>query len=152
MSKFFIYLKVPEYLKQYLENSLGDPVLLPDGSPERIIVERFIQKKSDTDIPDTENDSNLRVQIPPMRGKPPEYWNYFSEEAKNCLIESFEAMFTMNMWKDLNNINNILANSTLTNLIYAWLRKNGMSIDHWEMVRQRYYRYRKRYKKKGISL
>jgi len=150
MNDFFIYLKVPQYLKDYLENHLGDPVKLPKDSPESILVKRFLQKKSDAPEPDLGEGCNLRVQIPWSKEKDPRIYQYLPPVAKQCLISSFDDILVTNMWNDLMPL--IDSRCTLTNLIYAWMEQHGIDEDHWETIRQRFYRLRKKYMKTGIKL
>lgn len=152
MSKFYIYLSVPNYLKQFLENAFGNPVVLPNGTPSRDIIEFLIRKKSEVDVPEAREGNNLVIEIPPLKGKDPQYWNYMPDKAKSCLVNHFQKMFSVSLWEGLSNMENVLSTTTLTDIIYLWLEKNGISEDSWEMVRQRYLRYRNRYKKKGIQL
>ena len=66
------------------------------------------------------------------------------------LVESFDTIFLNNLWTELGDIQNI--NCSLTNVIYSWLEKHEISEEHWETIRQKYYRIRKRFQEKGIKL
>lgn len=147
---YYIYLKVEPYLAQWLKKSLGDPVELPRESPESKLIKRFLDKQPEGVNPDTGTDSNLMVAIPWSKEKDPRTYNYLSPRAKKALIESFETIFINNLWTELGSLEGI--NSTLTNVIYAYLEKHGIDEEHWETIRQKYYRIRKQYMQRGIKL
>lgn len=147
---YFIYLKVESYLAQWITKSLGDPVDLPRESPEIKLIKRFLDTQPKGLNPDTGTESNLKVIIPWSKEKDPRTYNYLSPRAKEILIESFETIFLNNLWSELGSLENI--NASLTNVIYAYLEKHGIDEEHWETIRQKYYRIRKRYQKKGIKL
>jgi len=147
---YFIYLKVEPYLAQWIKNSLGDPVELPRESPETKLVKRFLDKQPNDIAVDTGAESNLMVRIPWSKEKDPRTYNYLSPRAKEMLVESLETIFLNNLWTELGSLDGI--NASLTTVIYAYLEKHRINEDHWETIRQKYYRIRKRYQKKGIKL
>lgn len=150
MNDFFIYLKVPEYLKEYLEKHFGDPIKLPKDSPESILMKRFLQKKSEAPEPDLGEGCNVRVIIPWSKEKDPRIYQYLSPKAKKSLITSFDQIFITNLWSDLMPLIN--PRCTLTDLIYAWMEQHGISEEHWDTVKQRFYRLRRKYKEKGVNV
>ena len=147
---YYIYLKVEPYLAQWMTNSMGNPVDLPRESPEVKLIKRFLDKQPTGSCPDIGTSSNLKVIIPWSKEKDPRTYNYFSPRAKKMLVESFETIFLNNMWSELGSLDGI--NSSLTNVIYAYLEKHGIDEEHWETIRQKYYRIRKQYQKKNIKL
>lgn len=148
--EYYIYLNVEPYLAQWLTHALGNPVELPRESPESKLIKRFLSKKPAEQTPDTGTNSNLRVVIPWSKEKDPRTYNHLSPQAKKLLVQSFETIFLNNLWTSLGSLENI--NCTLTNVIYAYLEQHGISEEHWETIRQKYYRIRNLYKKKGIKL
>lgn len=147
---YFIYLKVEPYLAQWLTKALGDPIDFPRESPESKLIKRFLDKQPDNATPDTGTDGNLRIIIPWSKEKDPRTYNYLSPRAKEMLVESLDTIFINNLWTELGGLEDI--RSSLTNVIYAYLEKHNINEDHWETIRQKYYRIRQRYQKKGIKL
>lgn len=150
MNDFYIYLSVEPYLKHYLEYHFGDPVSLPESSPEHDLIFRFLQQGSKADTPDIGEGSNLRVKIPSFRKKNPTVFHYFPEKAKRALVSSLDGLFKINLWKEMNKL--CTSNSTITDIVYAWMECHGIPEDHWETIRQKYYRMRDRYEKSGIAV
>lgn len=150
MNEYYIYLKVEPYLAQWLCNAFGNPIVLPKDTPEIRLIKRFLDKTPSDKKPDMKLDSNVQVVIPWSKEKDPRVYNYLSPRAKMMLVESFETIFLNNLWTELGDIQNI--NCSLTNVIYSWLEKHEISEEHWETIRQKYYRIRKRFQEKGIKL
>lgn len=150
MNEYYIYLKVEPYLAQWLFHAFGNPVVLPKDTPEVRLIKRFLDKTPADKKPDMKADSNVQVVIPWSKEKDPRIYNYFSPHAKMMLAESLETIFLNNLWTELGDIENI--NCSLTNVIYSWLEKHGIGEEHWETIRQKYYRIRKRFRSKGIKM
>lgn len=150
MNDFYIYLSVEPYLKAYLEHHFGNPVRLPERSPEHDLIFRLLQPGSKAPAPDTGEGSNLMIRIPSYRKKNPAVYNYFPNKAKRALVGSLDGLFRLNLWKEMNKLST--SNSSLTDLIYAWMELHGIPEEHWETIRQKYYRMRDRYDKKGIAI
>ena len=148
MSNFCIYLKVEPYLAQWVTNHLGDPIDFPRDSPESKLIKRFLDKTPLQDNPDL--DGNVKVLIPYSKQKDPRFYNYLRPMAKSLLVESLESMFITNLWAELGSVQGV--SCSLTSLIRAWLEQHGISEDYEETIRQKFYRIRKRYQKKGIFL
>lgn len=147
MSQFFIYLKTEPYLAEWIKSAFGSPVRLTRDTPEYVVVKRFLSKLPENTLPDISSDFNVCLEIPWFKEKDPRVYNYMSPRAKQCLVESFECLFIRNMWTEIGSLENI--NCSLTNVIYAYLEKHEMSEEHWECIRQKYYRIRKRYFKEN---
>lgn len=45
MSHIVFYIKLEPYLKQWLHNSLGNPVVFPPQSNENAVIRRFLRKR-----------------------------------------------------------------------------------------------------------
>lgn len=150
MSSFVIYLKLEKYLSEWLTNSLGDPVRFPVQSNENAIIRRFLQKQPIDKQPETMSPGLTRVVIPESKAKPTATYNYFGPHAKLALIEAIEDLFRQNMWAELGTMFD--GTVGLNKTIAAWCEMHGIDDDHTEAVRQKYYRIRKSYGKKGIFL
>lgn len=152
MSQFFIYLKLKPYLKDWLVYSLGNPVRFPDHSNENSVIRTFLQKWP-PDVPvDVMNDDYTAICIPTSKAKPAEYYNYLSAAGKKAVAEAIEDLFRQNLWSELAQLT--LANNGrgVNTHIAAWCDMHGISLDHIETVRQKYFRMRKAYTDRGIDL
>lgn len=150
MSNFVIYLKLEKYLSEWLTNSLGDPVRFPAQSNENAIIRRFLQKLPKDKQPEVMAPGLTRIVIPESKAKPTATYNYFGQHAKLALVETIEDLFRQNMWAELGTMFD--GSVGLNKTISAWCEMHGIDDDHTEAVRQKYYRIRKAYGKKGIFL
>lgn len=143
MSDICVYLKVETYLAEWIKHAHGDPVQMPKDSPESRLLKLFLERQP-ANIPiDKPSDFNVAVRIPWYKEKDARTYFYLSPRAKAMIAECYETMFLHNLWCELGSVENLTC--SLTALIYAWLERHGMSDEHWETVRQKYYRLRKRY-------
>lgn len=150
MNNFILYLKLETYLAQWLTNSLGDPVRFPVQSNENAIIRRFLQKCPQGREPETFAPGLTGIVIPDSKAKNPVVYNYFGPKAKDALIEAIEDLFRRNMWAELGDMFD--GSVGLNKVIAAWCEMHGIDDDYTETVRQKYYRIRKAYGKKGIFL
>lgn len=149
-NNYYIYLKVEDYLKEWLENHFGTPVILPKDSPENRFIIRMLQHKNEADAPDLGDGCNVAIRIPWSKEKDPRRYNYFSDIAKNSLENALHSLFIQNMWTELMDIRN--PNMNITDAIYAWLDLHGINPCHWETIRQKYYRLRDKYRRQGVRV
>ncbi len=143
MSERCIYLNVEPYLAEWIKNSHGDPVEMVKDSPESRLLKLFLDKQP-ADVPvDNPADFNLAIKIPWYKEKDSRVYFYMKPKAKAMIVECYETLFLQNLWTELGSVQTL--NCSITQLIYAWLERHGMSEEHWETIRQKYYRLRKRY-------
>lgn len=150
MSQFVIYIKLEKYLSEWLTHSLGCPVRFPNGSNENAVIRAFIQKTPDNEKPEIAHDDATPIYIPYSKAKPPESYNYMTDSGKKAVREAIMDLFTRNLWNELRPIDNI--NIGVNTRIAAWCEMHGIGLDRVETVRQKYYRIREAYKKRGINL
>ena len=150
MSQFVIYIKLEKYLSEWLTHSLGCPVRFPNGSNENAVIRAFIQKTPEDEIPEKASDDATPIYIPDSKAKPPESYNYMTESGKKAVREAIMDLFTRNLWNELRPIDNI--NIGVNTRVAAWCEMHGIGLDRVETVRQKYYRIREAYKKRGINL
>lgn len=150
MSEFVIYVKLEKYLSQWLTFALGNPVRFPAQSNENAVIRRFIQKLPADRKPEMAAEGLTAIVIPDSKAKDPAVFNYFGPRAKEALTEAIEDLFRRNMWAE---IGSLLDGSVgLNKTIAAWCELHGIDDDFSETVRQKYYRIRNSYTKKGIFL
>lgn len=150
MSQFVIYIKLEKYLSEWLTHSLGCPVRFPNGSNENAVIRAFIQKTPEDETPEKAPDDATPIYIPDSKAKPPESYNYMTDSGKKAVREAIMDLFTRNLWNELRPIDNI--NIGVNTRIAAWCEMHGIGLDRVETVRQKYYRIREAYKKRGINL
>ena len=150
MSQFVIYIKLEKYLAEWLTHSLGNPVVFPTGSNENAVIRTFIQKLPKETLPDAPLEGDTAICIPDSKAKPPSSYNYMGEKGKKALHEAIMDLFIQNLWNDLKRIEN--TNIGINTRVAAWCEMHGISLDRVETVRQKYYRIRDAYTKKGINL
>lgn len=144
MNTYLIYLKVPEYLREYLLTTFGNPIILPKDSPESRIIRTFITKGgSDPDLP---RNTNVSVVIPCFKGADPATYNRLPESAKVALVKSFMELFKVDMYNHMTDLSD--CNCSQKDIIYAYMNSKGISEEHWDTVAKIWYRLRDKYKKK----
>ena len=151
MNDYCIYLKVEPYLKHFLESSFGNPVRVDKDGPEARIIRKFITKTPAESSPDLGQDSNLSVVIPYFKEADPRVYNYMGKRAKETLIESFNHLLDLCLFRELGKLEN-MKRGQIRNQIYAWMEIHGISEESWDTISQKYYRMRKRYSKNNIKL
>ena len=147
MSDYNVYLKVPEYLAQWITHTFGNPVLLEKDCPENRVLNEVLTKTPDGAKPDTGDDANVVMPIPYFKGKDPRVYNYIYPSGKKALQESFYTLFKKNVMEEVGSLENV--NCKLSTVIYAFMEKHGIDEKHWDTVSQIYYRARKRYFEKN---
>lgn len=150
MSDFVFYIKLEKYLSQWLTHSLGHPVRFPAQSNENSVIRRFLQKLPDGKQPELMFNGATAIVIPDSKAKDPEVFNYLGPRAKEAVIEAIEDLFRRNMWTELGDLSD--ASVGLNKMLAAWCELHGIDDDYVETVRQKYYRIRNAYNKKGIFL
>lgn len=150
MSQFVIYIKLEKYLSEWLTHTLGCPVRFPNGSNENAVIRAFIQQTPEGEKPETAAEGMTPIYIPDSKAKPPESYNYMTDSGKKAVREAIMDLFTRNLWNELRPIDSI--NIGVNTRIAAWCEMHGIGLDRVETVRQKYYRIREAYKKRGINL
>ena len=150
MSQFCIYIKLEKYLAEWLTHSLGNPVVFPTGSNENAVIRCFISKLPEGKSPDVATEDTTAICIPDSKAKPASSYNYMGEKGKKAVHEAILDLFIRSLCNDLSRIEN--SNIGINTRIAAWCEMHGIGLDRIETVRQRYYRIRDAYSKKGINL
>lgn len=150
MSKFLVYIKVEPYLRQWLQNSFGDPVEFPANSNENAVLRRFTSKRPGNINPEQPTEEMIGICIPASKYKNPETYNYMSESAKQALAESISDLFRMNLWKELGDLSDTSCKKMTA--FRSWCCMHGIDVEYAETVRMKWYRMLKSYQKHGINL
>lgn len=150
MKDFILYVKLEKYLSQWLIHSLGNPVRFPSQSNENAVIRRFLQKIPEGEQPEMMSEDVTAIVIPDSKAKDPIIYNYLGPRAKEAVIESIEDLFRRNLWSELGDVSDSPVG--LNKMIAAWCEMHGIDIDYVETVRQKYYRMRSAYNRKGVFL
>lgn len=150
MSHIVFYIKLEPYLKQWLHNSLGNPVVFPPQSNENAVIRRFLRKRPPEVQPEMAENELTAIVIPDSKAKPPQYYNYLGKKAKAAVKETIEDLFRANLWNEMSDLTK--RDCGLNKTIAAWCEMHGIDDDYSETVRQKYYRMRTSYSRRGIFL
>lgn len=146
MSDYNVYLKVPEYMAQWITHTFDSPVQLIKDSPEMRILNELLVKRPQNKPVDTGEGSNITIIIPFFKGKDPAVYNYLHESGKNALVESFSTLFDKNLFTEVTALKN--GHVKRASLIYAYMEKHGIDVKHWDTVAQRFHRLNQKYTRK----
>jgi hypothetical protein len=147
MSEYYVYLKTPDYLAQWINHTFGEPVELLKDGPESRLLNELLCKLPANKIPDNGSDANVIIKIPYFKGKNPEQYNYLHKSGKKALEESFYTLLRKNLMEEVGSLENV--NCKIATILYSWMEKHGVDEHHWDTVSQIYYRTRKKYFQKN---
>lgn len=150
MRDFVIYIRLEKYLHQWLVNALGHPVRFPAQSNENAVIRRFLRKLPDDEYPEMPFEGATAIVIPYSKAKDPAVFNYLGKKAKEAVIGTIEDLFRRNLWAEIGSTFD--GNQGINKTIAAWCEMHGIDDDYIETVRQKFYRMRNAYNKRGIFL
>ena len=150
MAQMVIYIKLEKYLAEWLTHSLGNPVRFPAQSNENAVIRAFIQQVPEGKKPQTGGEGMTAIVIPESKAKPPETWHYMGPKGLVAVHEAIMDLFVRNMWADLSRLDS--SSIGVNTRVAAWCEMHGIGLDRVETVRQKYYRIREAYTKRGINL
>lgn len=150
MDKFFVYIKVKPFIKEWLTFHYGNPVIFPAHSAENATIRRFLTTRPPDKVPQIKEEDEVAICIPDSKQKPVITYNYLGKYAKSALVECIEDTFKLQMWKDLNDLHD--CGCSILRAIQAWCENNGISVEYDYTIKMRYQRMRNAYLKKGIDL
>jgi len=151
MSSYYVYLKAPKYLEQWITHTFGNPVVLIKDSPEMRLLNELLEKTPSNKKPDTGIGSNIAIPIPYFKGKDPEIYNYIHQSGKNALIESFSTLFKKNLITEITALKN--GQVKRATLIYIFMEKHGIDEEHWDTIAQIHNRMTVKYfRQKNIKI
>lgn len=149
MDKILVYIHLDGYLREWLTNQLGDPVVFPNFSYENALLARHITRIPPGASPQLRGEGDVAIAVPVIQGKPPTVYNYFGRRGRYALLCAIDILFRMDMWHSLAPY---ITSGSINASIEQWCVQRGISLDNREAVRQRFYRIRKYYGQCGIIL
>ena len=151
MSDYLVHINVAPYVAEFMYHHFGNPVRLVKDSPEARLLKTYLERMPEGARPDVGVGNNLRIAVPWFKEKDPRVYCWLSPMSKAALGECFESVFLRNMWVELLQMPEVRCR--ISTMIYAYMERHGISEEHWECIRQKYYRLRKQYfKEKGVKL
>lgn len=147
MSSFVIYLQLEPFVSQWLIHSYGSPVKFPAQSVENATIRRFLAKQPEG--AEGMEKEGTAIVIPDSKAKPPIVYNYLGKHGKAAVTECIEDNFNRCLWMEMCDTD--LDRMSIMTAIYAWCELHGINVDHGFTIRQRFYRMREAYLRKGNS-
>lgn len=156
MSGYIIYLKVPEYLDQWLRHDYMDRntgrIVFARGSNTHSILSRYLRKRPKNFGP-LDCLGTLPVAVPTFKGMNPDSHNYLSSEGKKALVSAIKRNFKALLDHELSVFYN--KDVVITDIVYAFMADHGIepTEKNWETIRQMYKRLRdKNIKSTSVNL
>lgn len=142
-------MKLPPYLKEWLEHRFGRPVRFPRHSLENFLLSRSTRRAPANALA-RRPEEDCAISLPDCAIRRPEVYNYLGRRAKAKVVQQIEQLFVISLWTCCAPY--ITQRTKLTPTIEAWCKDNGISCSNEEAVRQKFYRIRANYSKHGILL
>lgn len=145
MSQYCIYLKVPDYLDQWLRHDFWNPAMarveFERGSNVHAIMSTFLSKRP-ADYVEPDTTGLLPVAVPTFKGMNPDQHNYLFAEGRKALVSAIKRNFRRVLDKELSAF--FRHDISITDIIAAFMAKHGISDDprNAETIRQMYKRER----------
>ena len=145
MSKYCIYLKLPDYLDQWLRHdywdNVTDRVTFVRGSNTHAILSRFLRKEPVGYVAPT-LDGLLPVEVPTFKGMNPDQHNFLTAEGQKALISAIKRNFKALLDKELALF--YTQDVVISDIIYAFMAAHGIepTEKNWETIRQMFKRLR----------
>jgi hypothetical protein len=148
MSDYNVYLKVPEYLAQWIAHTFGNPVELIKDSPEMRLLNELLVKMPCDKLPDTGESSNIIIPIPYFKGKDPATYNYLYDTGKAAMEESFSSLFKKDLFNSITDLKKCFKEGgriKRSTLIYTYMEKHGIDEKYWDTIAQIFHRMEIKY-------
>lgn len=150
MKDIIVYVRVEKYIKDWLEFHLGNPVRFPERSYENALLHSYLCKRPACCPPDRGGEGTVAVVVTDCRHRKPEYYNHLSSRGHRAMASAIDSLFRLALWSGIAPL--LGTGAELNRGIDRWCREQGISFDSREAVRQKFYRMRRAYMKKGIVL
>jgi hypothetical protein len=159
MTDYKISLLVPTYLQQWMYFAFGNPVQLIRDSPEsRLLCQMLRKTPEEPETLESYEEQLLQVsthdhddivlvpvviEIPFYKSKPPREFSVLNIYGKQAMVESFKTLFKKDILNTVSHLRN--TNCKQKTLIYNYMDEHGIEIEHYDTIKQIYYRNVKKY-------
>lgn len=146
-----VYVPMPAYMRQWLRSRFGCPARFPAGSYENAILARHLTRPPRGAAPQLPSPLAAPVAAPSVRGKPAATHNYLPRRGMALLAASVSTLFTLDLW---GGCVCLLASESaaIGEGLEEWCRSRSITPENREAVRQRFYRLRLSYARRGVIL
>lgn len=147
MSDFCVYLKMPNYLRQWFvhRHSGEEPVTLLRNSVESKALQRATVPLPKGVLPARQQEDEVAVYIPYSKQHDPRTYNHITETGKRALLSIIKNDFDVDVWEFLHDFGRI--GRQQKDLIYLFMEQRGIKEDGttWDTIAKIYQRLRKGY-------
>ena len=147
MSEYFVYLKMPSYLRQWFIHLHGcnEPVVLRRGSIESKLLQRATVLQPSNTLPAKKQEGEVAVCIPYSKSHDPRFYNHITETGKKAMVDLIKNNFDMDLWTYLHDFGKICQQQK--NIIYLFMEQRGILEDGtcWDSIAKIYQRLRNIY-------
>lgn len=148
MSNYYVYIKMPSYLRQWFVNRHGGniPVRLRRGSIESKLMQRITVLLPSGAIPQKQKEGEIAIEIPYYKSHDPRIYNYVTETGKRAMLERLKIDFALDVWEFLHDFGKI--GKQQKDLIYLFMEQRGIEEDGscWDAIAKIYQRMRNIYR------
>lgn len=152
MSQIQIYVRLPQYEREWAEHHFGRPCEFPAATNLNNVIRHFSRPRPEGVTPDVQQEGELAICLMGSKSKKPEVYNYISRHGKAAIAEAIDDLFVMQMWEDLTDIG--CRSVQLSKLILDWMEANGISTqgNNYENLRMKFQRIKDAYKRAGMNI
>lgn len=148
MSQLSIYLKLPDYLDQWLRNEYWSAehnrVEFPRGSAPRAILQSCLTKTPRGALSHLPSKNEIPIEVPTFKGINPHVYCYLPDRGRKALVSCLKKHFAGVVWQEMQPL--LTHDIQISDVVYAFLDRHGIepTAQNWETVRQMFYRMRKK--------
>lgn len=145
--QYYIYLKLPPYLRQWLIHRHGgeEPIELRRGSIESKLLQKVTVPLPKGEIPLRKQEEEVAIVIPYNKYHDPRIYNHITETGKRCMMQLFKNDFDIELWEFLHDFGAV--GWKQKDLIYLFMEQHGIHEDGscWDAIAKIYQRLRNIY-------
>ncbi len=144
---YYVYVKMPSYLKQWLIHRHGGSpeVSLIRGSVESKLLQRVTVPLPPGERPAKKEEGDIAIIIPWSKYHDPRTYNHVTDTGKRCLVQMFKNAFDIELWEFLHDFGAV--GKQKKDLIYLFMEQHGIIEDGscWDAIAKIYQRMRNIY-------
>lgn len=153
MAQYIVYIKVPDYLGEWLKHDHWDAehggVQLPRGSGPRAVLTSVLRKAPAGYLPPSDKTGLVPIAVPTIKGINPDSANYLPHTGEKAVVAACKIWFKSLMYVELGPL--FAYDIPITQIVEDFMDRHGIPDDpkNWEAIRQQYYRMREKTNKNG---
>ena len=151
--EFYVYVKLKPYVRQWLMHKFGEgewKVKFPTQSRENAFLRARLLVCPEGAIPQRREGDEVGILIPSSQAKPPERFNYVTQEDRRALSDMIENLFEQSFKSEV--LDDIQMGVKQTTCLMAWIKRNGVHIECMDTLQMKIDRMLMSYRKKGVEL